>query len=97
MKIKILWGFHGDAELLKNGTGKAKAGEVYSVTAEYGHALVGKGLAKEVTGEGATDSQAKADAEAKEKADAEAKAKADADAKAKKPDTTKQTGPKENK
>lgn len=43
MKIKALWGFVGD-------TGHVHRGDVVEVSKEYGHSLIGKGLAKEVTG-----------------------------------------------
>ena len=48
MKIRALWGFVGDKSELKNETGSARAGEEFSVGDEYGHTLVGKGLAVEV-------------------------------------------------
>lgn len=45
MKIKALWGFRGDAPKLKSPSADVKAGDVFpDVEAEYGHALVGKGL-----------------------------------------------------
>jgi len=43
MKIKALWGFVGD-------TGAVRRGEVIEVSKEYGHALIGKGLAEELAG-----------------------------------------------
>lgn len=48
MKVRALWGFKGIHEELKNGTGQARAGEEFDVSEEYGHALVGKGLATQV-------------------------------------------------
>lgn len=41
MKVQAIWGFVGD-------TGQVKRGEEIEVTSEYGHTLIGKGLAKEV-------------------------------------------------
>lgn len=53
MKIKALWGFIGNARLLGAVTSKVVAGQVFDdVDDEYGHALVGKGLAEEITGDG---------------------------------------------
>ena len=43
MKIKALWGFVGD-------TGHVRRGEVVEVSKEYGHSLIGKGLAEEASG-----------------------------------------------
>lgn len=43
MKIKALWGFVGDK-------GHVRTGDVLEVSNEYGHALIGKGLAVEVRG-----------------------------------------------
>ena len=43
MKIKALWGFVGQK-------GHVRSGEVIEVTNEYGHTLIGKGLAEEVRG-----------------------------------------------
>lgn len=42
MKIKALWGFVGDK-------GHVRQGDEIEVSKEYGHTLIGKGLAKEVT------------------------------------------------
>lgn len=50
MKIRALWGFVGNVDELKNQAGTARAGEEFTVGDEYGHALVGKGLAVEVDG-----------------------------------------------
>lgn len=51
MKIKALWGFRGDAKKLGKGDGRVRAGETFDdADAEYGHALVGKGLVEEVKG-----------------------------------------------
>lgn len=53
MKIKILWGFVGNGLLLKAGSNKVKAGEVFDdADDEYAHTLIGKGLAVEVDAEG---------------------------------------------
>jgi len=53
MKIKALWGFIGNARILGAATSKVVAGQVFDdVDDEYGHALVGKGLAEEIIGEG---------------------------------------------
>lgn len=43
MKIKALWGFVGEK-------GRVRTGDVLDVSNEYGHALIGKGLAKEDSG-----------------------------------------------
>ncbi|WP_313135570.1 DUF7302 family protein [Stutzerimonas nitrititolerans] len=52
MKIKVLWGFIGNAQLLGAASSKVVAGQVFDkVDAEYGHALIGKGLAEEVANE----------------------------------------------
>ena len=49
MKIKILWGFVGNGELLGADSNKVKAGTVFDeVDDEYAHALIGKGLAAEI-------------------------------------------------
>ncbi|WP_288659534.1 MULTISPECIES: hypothetical protein [Pseudomonas] len=48
MKIKALWGFEGDAEKLKTESSRIRAGQELEVTKEYGHLLIGKGLAVEV-------------------------------------------------
>lgn len=53
MKIKILWGFIGNGALLGADSDKVKAGAVFNdVDDEYAHALIGKGLAEQVTGDG---------------------------------------------
>lgn len=53
MKIKALWGFAGNATLLGADSSHVKAGQVFEeVDDEYGHILIGKGLAEEVDGEG---------------------------------------------
>lgn len=41
MKVKALWGFVGQA-------GQVRRGQEVDVDAEYGHTLIGKGLAEEV-------------------------------------------------
>lgn len=41
MKVKALWGFIGEK-------GHIRTGDVIEVSAEYGHTLIGKGLAQEV-------------------------------------------------
>lgn len=48
MKIKALWGFHGDASKLKAETSRVVRGQEFDVSDEYGHALIGQGLAEEV-------------------------------------------------
>lgn len=46
MKIKVLWGFEGDPEKVKVQSGRVSAGQVLDLEdEEYGHQLVGKGLA----------------------------------------------------
>ncbi|AVX22819.1 hypothetical protein LCH33_004604 [Pseudomonas amygdali] len=51
MKVRALWGFVGDADLLKADSAKVKRGEVFDdVNDEYAHVLIGKGLAEEVGG-----------------------------------------------
>ncbi|VEF08403.1 Uncharacterised protein [Pseudomonas fluorescens] len=53
MKIKALWGFVGNAQLLGADSSSVKAGQVFEdVDDEYAHTLIGKGLAEEVDGEG---------------------------------------------
>jgi len=53
MKIKILWGFIGNAALLGTGSNKVKAGAVFDdANDEYAHTLIGKGLAVEVDATG---------------------------------------------
>lgn len=42
MKVKALWGFVGQQ-------GTVRRGEEIEVDTEYGHALIGKGLAEEVS------------------------------------------------
>jgi hypothetical protein len=55
MKIKAVWGFVGNAALLGAESSSVKAGQVFDkVDDEYGHTLIGKGLAEEVDGEGQT-------------------------------------------
>ncbi len=46
---------------MKNETGQARAGEEFDVSDEYGHTLIGKGLAVEVDGKAVpkTNKQAK--------------------------------------
>ena len=59
MKIKALWGFRGDAPKLKSLSADVKAGDVFpDVEPEYGHALVGKGLAVQIH-EGAAPKETK--------------------------------------
>lgn len=48
MKIKALWGFEGDATKLKSESSRIRAGQELETTQEYGHQLIGKGLAVEV-------------------------------------------------
>ena len=46
MKIKVLWGFEGDPDKVKVNNGRVSAGEVIELDdEEYGHRLIGKGLA----------------------------------------------------
>ncbi|POF88214.1 hypothetical protein [Pseudomonas putida] len=46
MKIKVLWGFEGDPEKVKTTGGRVSAGQVLDLDdEEYGHQLIGKGLA----------------------------------------------------
>lgn len=53
MKIKVLWGFVGNALLLGSATTAVKAGQVFDdVEDEYAHALIGKGLAVELDAKG---------------------------------------------
>lgn len=53
MKIKILWGFVGNGALLGASSNKIKAGETFDeADDEYGHALIGKGLAVEIDANG---------------------------------------------
>lgn len=58
MKIKAIWGFHGDPVKLGAESSRVVRGQVFDkVDEEYGHTLVGKGLVEEV---GASDSKAAA-------------------------------------
>lgn len=53
MKIKALWGFTGNADLLKAESPKVKRGQVFEdADDEYGHTLVGKGLVEELNADG---------------------------------------------
>jgi len=53
MKIKALWGFTGNADLLKAESPKVKRGQVFEdADDEYGHTLVGKGLVEELSADG---------------------------------------------
>ena len=53
MKIKALWGFVGNAELLGVDSPKVKSGQEFeSVDDEYAHVLLGKGLAVELDSNG---------------------------------------------
>lgn len=89
MKIKILWGFVGNGVLLGADSNKVMAGTVFeAVDDEYGHALIGKGLAVEIGADdksraaapeedrpaGLTDEAAAAEKVAAEKAAAEKEA-----------------------
>ncbi len=59
MKIKVEWGFRGDAPKLNADSADVKAGDVFDgVDPEYGHALIGKGLAVQVH-EGAAPQETK--------------------------------------
>lgn len=51
MDIKTLWGFRGDAAKLNADSAVVKAGVTFkNVEEEYGHILIGKGLAVRVDG-----------------------------------------------
>ncbi|PPA02414.1 hypothetical protein C4E44_19510 [Pseudomonas sp. MWU12-2312b] len=53
MKIKILWGFVGNGQLLGAESNKVKAGAVFEeADDEYAHTLIGKGLAVEIDANG---------------------------------------------
>ncbi|KAB0489645.1 hypothetical protein [Pseudomonas vancouverensis] len=53
MKIKILWGFVGNGQLLGADSNKVKAGAVFEEPDdEYAHTLIGKGLAVELDANG---------------------------------------------
>lgn len=53
MKIKALWGFVGNAELLGTDSPKVKSGQEFEdVDDEYAHVLLGKGLAVELDANG---------------------------------------------
>ena len=53
MKIKALWGFVGNAELLGADSPKVKSGQEFqNVDEEYAHVLLGKGLAVELDANG---------------------------------------------
>lgn len=46
MKLKVLWGFEGDPDKVKVNNGRVSAGEIIDLDdEEYGHRLIGKGLA----------------------------------------------------
>ena len=46
MKVKILWGFEGDPDKLKTPSGRVSSGQTIELEdEEYGHQLIGKGLA----------------------------------------------------
>lgn len=52
MKIKAKWGFIGDAKKLGAESSKVVTGQVFDkVDDEYGHTLIGKGLAEELVGD----------------------------------------------
>ncbi|NII53581.1 hypothetical protein [Luteibacter sp. SG786] len=48
MQIKAIWGFKGDPGVTKTTEGRVRAGDVIDVAEEYGHTLIGKGLAEAV-------------------------------------------------
>ncbi len=53
MKIKALWGFVGNADLLKTNSPKVTRGQVFEdADEEYGYTLVGKGLVEELGADG---------------------------------------------
>lgn len=91
MKIKTLWGFIGNAEKLGADSSRVPAGKVFDdVEDEYGHALIGKGLAERIDESSdagnaeiaAEEARLKAEQEAREKAEAEARGKAEVEARA---------------
>ncbi|WP_159245070.1 hypothetical protein [Pseudomonas koreensis] len=53
MKIKALWGFVGNAELLGAASPKVKRGQEFeNADDEYAHVLLGKGLVEELDANG---------------------------------------------
>jgi len=46
MQIRALWGFKGDPVKTSTAEGRVRAGDVIDVDEEYGHTLIGKGLAE---------------------------------------------------
>lgn len=53
MKIKALWGFTGNADLLKTESPKVKRGQVFDeADDEYAYILMGKGLVEELGADG---------------------------------------------
>lgn len=53
MKVKALWGFVGNAELLAAGSPKVSRGQEFDIAdEEYAHVLVGKGLVVELDANG---------------------------------------------
>lgn len=105
MKIKTLWGFIGNAEKLGAESSRVPAGKVFDdVEDEYGHTLIGKGLAERIDESSdagnaeaaAEEARLKAEQEAREKAEAEARAAKEAE-EAKASKGSKPAAPKETK
>lgn len=86
MKIKAIWGFHGDPVKLGAESSRVVRGQVFDkADEEYGHILVGKGLVEEVGASEGKPSAPKTTKPAKPDENKGGKTdKADADAGAKK-------------
>ncbi|MWK58715.1 hypothetical protein GO594_22260 [Pseudomonas otitidis] len=85
MKIKTLWGFIGNAEKLGADSSRVPADKVFDdVEDEYGHALIGKGLAERIDDSSDAGNAEAAAEEARLKAEQEAREKVEADARAEK-------------
>ncbi|MDH0337638.1 hypothetical protein [Metapseudomonas otitidis] len=83
MKIKTLWGFIGNAEKLGAESSRVPAGKVFDdVEDEYGHTLIGKGLAERIDESSDAGNAEVAAEEARLKAEQEARGKAEAEARA---------------
>ncbi|MCF5805208.1 hypothetical protein [Pseudomonas tremae] len=53
MKVRAVWSFVGNAELLKADSGRVKRGDVFEdIDTEYAHTLIGKGLVQELGADG---------------------------------------------
>lgn len=77
MKIKVKWGFRGDAKKLKTDNPNVRAGQTFDADEEYAHLLIGKGLAEPVGKAKADEDKAGKPAPAKKaaaKSDKQAKA-----------------------